>query len=132
MRRLIYAVMLVAMVAIVGCSKKEVKDNKAAATFAKGYYERLIEGNYEGYVDALNYPDSIPSGYRSQLVLNAKLFAEKQKGLHGGWVAVEIADCDVDDASSTAQVILNLCYADSTREKVVVPMVERGGSWYIR
>lgn len=124
--------MLVAMVAIAGCSKREVNGNMAAATFAKGYYERLIEGNYEGYVDALNYPDSIPSGYRQQLVLNARLFTEKQKSLHGGWVAVDIAGCDVDSLSSTAQAVLYLCYADSSREKVVVPMVERSGRWYIR
>ncbi len=132
MRRLIYALMLVAVVAIVACGKKTGGDNKAAAYFAKGYYERLIEGNYEGYVDALNYPDSIPSSYRSQLVLNAKLFTEKQKSIHGGWVGVEIAGCVIDSLSPTAQAILNLCYADSTREKVVVPMVERDGRWYIR
>lgn len=132
MRRLIYALMLVAVVAIVACSKKTGGDNKAAAFFAKGYYERLIEGNYEGYVDALNYPDSIPPSYRNQLVLNAKLFTEKQKSIHGGWVGVEIADCVIDSSSPTAQAILNLCYADSTREKVVVPMVERDGRWYIR
>jgi hypothetical protein len=124
--------MLVAVVAIVACSKKTGGDNKAAAYFAKGYYERLIEGNYEGYVDALNYPDSIHSSYRSQLVLNAKLFTEKQKSIHGGWVGVEIAGCVIDSLSPTAQAILNLCYADSTREKVVVPMVERDGRWYIR
>ena len=132
MRRLIYALMLVAVVAIVACSKKTGGDNKAAAYFAKGYYERLIEGNYEGYVDALNYPDSIPSSYRRQLVLNAKLFTDKQKSIHGGWVGVEIAGCVIDSLSPTAQAILNLCYADSTREKVVVPMVERDGRWYIR
>ena len=132
MRRLIYALMFVAVVAIVACSKKTGGDTKAAAYFAKGYYERLIEGNYEGYVDALNYPDSIPSSYRSQLVLNAKLFTEKQKSIHGGWVGVEIAGCVIDSLSPTAQAILNLCYADSTREKVVVPMVERDGRWYIR
>ena len=131
MRRLIYALMLVAVVAIVACSKKTGGDNKAAAYFAKGYYERLIEGNYEGYVDALNYPDSIPSSYRRQLVLNAKLFTDKQKSIHGGWVGVEIAGCVIDSLSPTAQAILNLCYADSTREKVVVPMVERDGRWYI-
>ena len=132
MRRLIYALMFVAVVAIVACSKKTGGDNKAAAYFAKGYYERLIEGNYEGYVDALNYPDSIPSSYRRQLVLNAKLFTEKQKSIHGGWVGVEIAGCVIDSLSPTAQAILNLCYADCTREKVVVPMVERDGRWYIR
>ncbi len=132
MRRLIYALVLVAVVAIVACSKKTGGDNKAAAYFAKGYYERLIEGNYEGYVDALNYPDSIPSSYRRQLVLNAKLFTDKQKSIHGGWVGVEIAGCVIDSLSPTAQAILNLCYADSTREKVVVPMVERDGRWYIR
>ena len=132
MRRLIYALMLVAVVAIVACGKKTGGDNKAAAYFAKGYYERLIEGNYEGYVDALNYPDSIPPSYRRQLVLNAKLFTEKQKSIHGGWVGVEITGCIIDSLSPTAQAILNLCYADSTREKVVVPMVERDGRWYIR
>ena len=132
MRRLIYVVMLLATVIVVGCGRKAGNDKNAAAMFAKGYYERLIEGNYEGYVDALNYPDSVPPSYRSQLVLNAKLFAEKQKKLHGGWVAVEIADCVVDNQTSTAQAILSLCYADSTRENVVVPMVERDGRWYIR
>ena len=132
MRRLLYAIIVVAVTAIMGCSKNAPVDNQAAAYFAKGYYERLIEGNYEGYVDALNYPDSIPPSYRSQLVQNARIFTERQKGLHGGWIAVEVAGCDVDKQSSTAVATLSLCYADSTREKVVVPMVEREGRWYLR
>ncbi|MDD7319128.1 MAG: hypothetical protein SOZ80_02290 [Prevotella sp.] len=132
MRRLIYAVMLVSVLAATGCGNDAEKEKKAVALFAKGYYERLIEGNYEGYVDALNYPDSLPDGYRRQLVLNAKAFAEQQKGLNGGWVAVEIAGCRLDSLSPTALVTLRMCYADSTRESVVVPMVERGGRWYIR
>ena len=132
MRKLIYAVMLVLTFAVMGCGSDTEKEKNAAALFAKGYYERLIEGNYDGYVDALNYPDSLPPGYRRQLVLNAKAFAEQQKALNGGWVAVEVADCQLDRLSPTALVTLRMCYADSTREDVVVPMVEREGRWYIR
>ena len=136
MRRLIYALMLVAVVAIVACSKKTGGDNKAAAYFAKGYYERLIEGNYEGYVDALNYPDSIPPSYRRQLVLNAKLFTEKQKSIHGGWVGVEIAGCVIDSLSpftasarrsfiifcSSAEYVLTSLISNSWRSFIVTPV----------
>ncbi|RRD02289.1 hypothetical protein [Prevotella sp. OH937_COT-195] len=132
MRKLIYVVMLAVAVAVTGCGNDAEKEKNAATVFAKGYYERLIEGNYDGYVDALNYPDSLPPTYRRQLVQNARMFAEKQKKLNGGWVAVKISGCRLDSLLPTAEVILQMCYADSTCENVVVPMIERDGRWYIR
>ena len=132
MRKLFFAVAAATAAAIMGCGGDAGKEKEAAALFAKGYYERLIEGNYEGYVDAHNKPDSQPPHYRRLPERNARHYAERQKSLNGGWVGVRIVGCRLDSLSPTAEVILQMCYADSTCEDVVVPMVERGGRWYIR
>ena len=52
-----------------GCSPK-VDPADVAAQVAKQYYDYLLEGKYEAFVDGKYRPDSIPGSYRDQLVMN--------------------------------------------------------------
>lgn len=96
------------------------------------YYQQLLDGNYAAFVDATYRPDSLPSTYRSQLVLNAKMFIEQQQNEHNGLKSVAVAHATIDEAQHTGNAFLTFTYGDGSSEQVVVPMVEHDGVWYLR
>lgn len=103
-----------------------------AGEAAKVYYEQLLHGDYAGFVDGTYQPDSIPQGYREQLIANAKMFVGQQKEEHRGITAVCVVSATADTTHHVATVYLSLSYGDSSSEQVAVPMVERRGVWYMR
>ena len=114
-----------------GCSPK-VDPADVAAQVAKQYYDYLLEGKYEAFVDGKYRPDSIPGSYRDQLVMNMKMFMGQQEREHRGIKEARIVNAVADTARHEANVFLVFCYGDSTVEEVVVPMVESQGIWYLR
>lgn len=103
-----------------------------AGQAAKVYYDYLLKGDYDAFVDGRYQPDSIPQSYRRQLVDNAKMFVGQQEKEHGGIKSVAVADARADTAHHVANAFLTFTYGDSTREDVVVPMVESKGVWYLK
>ena len=77
-------------------------------------------------------PHRIPEGYRQQLVLNAKMFVEQQKDEHRGIKDFQVLDAKADTAHHVADVYLTVTYGDSTKEQIVVPMVEVENKWKMR
>lgn len=118
------------LVLLLSCSQS--KADFAAANAAKGYYDLLLEGKPDRFVDGMNMPDRIPDSYRLQLVANAKMFVGQQQDEHKGIRRVEVVNCVNDSAGTGAQAFLMFCYGDSTVEEVVVPMVKRDGKWLMK
>ncbi len=112
--------------------QKAPSQNDIAARAAKTYYDQLLEGKYEQFVDGHYQPDSIPAVYREQLVANAKMFVGQQQSEHRGIRRVDVVRADVDTARHAGNVFLTFLYGDSTSEEVVVPMVFQDGLWYLR
>lgn len=112
--------------------KQEADQGELAAIAAKGYYDLLLEGKYEEYVDGTYRPDSIPESYRKQLLLNARMFVEQQKEEHQGIKQVDILSAKADTTHHVADVFLSVAYGDSLKEQVVVPMVQVDGQWKMR
>lgn len=112
--------------------KQEPDQGQLAAIAAKGYYDLLLEGKYEDYVAGTYQPDSIPEGYRKQLVLSAKMYVEGQQEEHKGINQVNILTAKADTARHVADVYLSLVYGDSLKEQIVVPMVQARGKWMMR
>ena len=108
------------------------KPEEIVARAAKVYYGYLLEGKYAAYTDGFYRPDSIPGSYREQLVTSAKQYVWQMKDDHGGLHGVETAGARVDTARHSGHAFLVLCFADSTREEIVVPMVQVHGVWYMR
>jgi len=127
MRRLL---LLAVPLLFMACS--ESKPDRAAALAACRYYNQLIAGNADSFVRGMELPDTIPDGYRRQLIDNALMFLEQQKREHGGISRVEVQNCINDSVAPTAQAFLLLCFGDSTVEEVVVPMVRRDGVWRMK
>lgn len=126
-------ILLLFFIALVSFSCNKEKDpGQLAASAAKNYYEQLINGKWDGYVNGLYNPDTIPDNYRQQLIENAKMFVGQMDDEHSGLKRVHIEDAKVDTARHTANVFLIFHYGDSTTEEVVVPMVEAKGKWKLR
>lgn len=114
------------------CRKEEVKPEDVALQAAKAYYDQLLQGDYAAYVDGTLKGDSVPPAYRRQLTLNMQMYVERQKAEHKGISKVEALRATPDTASHTVNAFLFVTYADSTKEEIVVPMVEKNGVWYLR
>lgn len=103
-----------------------------AAQTAKTYYDQLLHGDYESFVAGCWRPDTIPPGYHEQLVANMKMFVGQQRDEHKGIGSVSVVNATADTTAHSAEVFLMLSFGDSTKEEVVVPMVQHDGTWYMR
>ena len=103
-----------------------------ASLAAKGYYQHLIEGDYDHFLEGREFADSLPADYRSQLIDCYSQFLAQQQEARGGINEVRISRAYTDSTQQYTSVLLMLCYGDSTTEEVVVPMVERNGRWMMK
>ncbi|WP_061868629.1 hypothetical protein [Prevotella intermedia] len=132
MKQLLYALFL-AVLLLSSCSKKKETDHGAiAAEAAKHYYENLISGKYNQFLEGMNLPDKLPESYERQMLENFKAFAKRQDKQRKGIKKVSIRNVKFFAKDSTASAFLLLHYGDSTTEEVVVPMLKRRGLWYMR
>ena len=120
------------LLSLFGCRHIFNDPAKPVGKAALHYYQQLLDGNYAAFVDATYRPDSLHSTYRSQLVLNAKMFIEQQQNEHNGLKSVAVAHATIDEAQHTGNAFLTFTYGDGSSEQVVVPMVEHDGVWYLR
>ena len=132
MKKLSFFFLLLLTLGLGACKSEGPDAGQLAAVAAKGYYDLLLEGKYEDFVAGTHYPYQIPKGYHDQLVLNAQMFVEQQNEEHKGMKRVDVVQAKADTARHVADVFLSIAYGDSTKEQVVVPMVEVKGKWMMR
>ena len=128
MRKLVYLILIVIVVA---CSTGVSREEQAALA-AKGYYTHLVQGEYEHFLEGRLMADSLPADYRSQLIEGYKQFVAQQLEARKGIQEVSVSRAYTDSLAGYTNVLLMLCYGDSTTEEVVVPMVERNGRWMMK
>lgn len=130
MRKLVYLVLLVFLAQWAACSSPTREE--LASLAAKGYYQHLIEGDFDHFLEGRVMADSLPDDYRSQLIDGYSQFLAQQVKARGGINEVRISRAFTDSTQQYTSVLLMLCYGDSTSEEVVVPMVERNGRWMMK
>lgn len=128
MRKLVYLLLIVIVVA---CSTGVSREDQAALA-AKGYYTHLVKGEYEQFMEGRFMADSLPADYRSQLIEGYKQFVAQQVEARKGIHEVSVSRAYTDSLAGYTNVLLLLCYGDSTTEEIVVPMVERDGRWMMK
>ncbi len=111
------------------CSKEKEPDDLAART-AELYYGYLLSGDVGSFVEGMDGYTQLPDAYKAELRGNAGMYAEQQKKVHGGLMAVTADRCEAD--STVGEVIMTFAYGDGTKEQVLVPMVRRHGLWLMR
>ena len=130
MRKLVYLVLLVSLAQWAACSSPTREE--LASLAAKGYYQHLIEGDFDHFLEGRVMADRLPDDYRSQLIDGYSQFLAQQVKARGGINEVRISRAFTDSSQQYTSVFLMLCYGDSTSEEVVVPMVERNGRWMMK
>ena len=128
-------IVLLAVLAACGSATKE----ELASLAAKGYYDHLIHGEYEQFYEGMDQRTlsdgtalSDEAVYRSQMLDNLRQFMARQAQEHRGVLEVRVSNATTDTVQQLTNVFLVLCFADSTNEEIVVPMVERDGAWRMK
>ena len=120
------------LLAACGGKKQDIDQGKLAAKAAKHYYEQLLKGDYEAFLNNENRTNNLPDNYRKQLLLNLKQFVAQQDSVHHGIDSITLGASHFSAKNNTASVFLLFCYGDKTTEQVVVPMVKERGKWILR
>lgn len=132
-RKISHCLLLGIILMVASCGKSEkTDDGMIAAHAAKLYYENLIRGKSDQFLDGTDMPDMIPDDYRRQLLKNFEQFCVRQKEEHKGIDSVSINHAEFFEKDSTASVFLLLHFGDSTTEQIVVPMLKKKGLWIMR
>lgn len=116
---------------LVSC-KKETPPEQLASRAAIIYYENLISGDADQFVDGSAQIDLIPDDYRQAQIDNIRMYMEQIRKAHGGLQSVSLDTATTPAGGSEALVTLFFHYADSTTNRVLVPMVLRDGLWLLR
>ena len=100
--------------------------HEAAREAAENYYSMLIRGDYKGFVNGYADAESFPADFRSQLVdATAQFMAnDDMRSL----MSVS-ATSDSLNADSTAFVMLELQFSDSTTEQIELPLILKEDGW---
>lgn len=143
-QRTVFFSFFLSCILLMACSS-EVSQEQRAMTTAQKYYEQLVAGDYNSFVEgSLMGQDSVPESYKLQMLLNARMFVERMQKEHNGIKSVKAMRAKVDTIMSrlsgdpeaiqeiVAQAYLSVAFADSSIEEIVVPMVFKDDIWYLR
>lgn len=132
-KRLVGIVGLLGFLGILGMSCGNPTAEEMASLAAKGYYEHLIHGEYEQFLQGkAGLHKHSEEDFWNQLRDNCHQFVHQQEQAHRGIHEVRVVNAKTDTLQKYTNVFLMLCFGDSTNEEIVVPMVERDGRWYMR
>ena len=110
------------------CSRGQYS-HEAARKAAEEYYTMLIKGNYKGFVEGYASSDNLPEDFRSQLVDATAQFMTRDD--MRSLVSVK-AISDSLLADSTAYVMLQLHFSDSTSEQVGLSLILTEDGWKMK
>ncbi len=132
-KNLVGIVGLLGFLGILGMSCGNPTAEEMASLAAKGYYEHLIHGEYEQFLQGkVGLNKHSEEEYWNQLRDNCHQFVHQQEQAHHGIHEVRVVNAKTDTLQKYTNVFMMLCFGDSTNEEIVVPMVERDGRWYMR
>ena len=114
------------------CSQPEPTQEELAGKAVKEYYDRLLAGDYDGFLSGKADADSLPQDYRQQLLKAYEMYQQELGQTHGGVADVTVSNVRNDEAQQLMQAFLLLHFKDSVKEEIIVPMVQWNGAWKMR
>ena len=109
--------------------KKGLMTHEAAREAAEEFYSMLIKGDYKGFVEGYADAENMPEDFRRQLVDATAQFAAKDD--MRSLCRVE-ATSDSLSEDSTAYVMLQLHFNDSTSEQVGLSLILTETGWKMK
>lgn len=118
---------------LAACSKAPASSpEELASASAKSSYEALYNHHPELFLNGRAGANEMPQSYRHQLLDAYRLHTKEVDGKHQGVKRITVSHAQRDSTLQLIQVFLMLEYGDSTREEIVVPMVEHHGQWLMK
>ena len=125
--------LLMAILLLCGCSQQDQLSEEQAGIAAKEYYDRLLAGDIDAFLNGKADIDSVPADYRSQMYAACEQYKKELDETHGGVAAITVSNARKDSTQQMMmQAFLLLNFRDSTKEEIIVPMVQRGEVWKLR
>jgi hypothetical protein len=122
-----------AILLLCGCSRQGQSPEEQAGIAAKEYYDRLLAGDIDAFLNGKADIDSVPADYRSQMYAACEQYKKELDETHGGVAAITVSNAKKDSTQQMMmQAFLLLNFRDSTKEEIIVPMVQRGEVWKLR
>ena len=115
-------------VVFLACSRGQFT-HEAARKAAEKYYSMLIKGDYKGFVNGYAGAENLPEDFRSQLTDATAQFMARDD-MRSLMEVKAISDSLGED--STAYVMLQLCFSDSTSEQIELPLVLLEKGWKMK
>ena len=113
-------------------SPEEAEQAEAMAV-AQACYDRLLEGDYDGFLAFRADIDNIPEAMRPQLADAYKMYMATEEQMHNGVKKFTATRAERDTTLNTMQVFMVLDYGDGTQEEVTVQMVSTpDGQWRMK
>ena len=100
--------------------------HEAAQKAAVKYYTMLVKGNYKGFVSGYADSEDMPQDYRQEMIDLMKQFMAEGEMPNLRKVTA-LSDSLGED--STAYVMLQLQYGDSTLEQIELPLILTEKGW---
>ena len=113
---------------LISCSSGQFS-HEAARKAAEKHYSKLIRGDYKGFVKGYAGAEEWPADFRSQLADATAQFMAKDD-MRSLMEVKAISDSLGDD--STAYVMLQLQFSDSTSEQIELPLVLQKEGWKMK
>ena len=124
-----YRILLPLLLLLFAACTKSLYMHEAAREAAEGYYSMLIKGDYKGFVNGYASSESLPEDFRSQLVDATAQFMAKDD-MRSLMEVKAIGDSLGED--STAYVMLQLHFSDSTLEQIELPLILQEDGWKMK
>ncbi len=125
--------LLMAILLLCGCSRQGQSPEEQAGKAAKEYYDRLLADDIDAFLNGKADIDSVPADYRSQMYAACEQYKKELDETHGGVAAITVSNARKDSTQQMMmQAFLLLNFRDSTKEEIIVPMVQRGEVWKLR
>ena len=109
--------------------KKGLMTHEAAREAAEEFYSMLIDGNYTGFVEGYADAENMPEDFRRQLADATAQFMAKDD--MRSLCRVEATSDSLSD-DSTAYVMLQLHFNDSTSEQVGLSLILTETGWKMK
>lgn len=126
--------LLLLLLIAASCSGGDVPltPEEQAAEQARLCYDSLYHGHATYFLSHRLNVDSMPQSYQQQLIEAYDYYVQRMERRHQGVCGVTVSHTQRDNEQAMVQVFLQLAFADSTTERIVVPMVERDGQWMMK
>jgi hypothetical protein len=120
---------IISLLLLLAACSRGLMTHKAAREAAEQYYTMLIKGDYKGFVNGYAGAESMPADYRSQLAdATAQFMADDN--MRNLCSVMALSDSLSED--STAFVLLQLQFTDSTTERIELPLILKEDGWKMR